>query len=86
MYQQVPRETVASPKESEENNLRTTSLVYSPPKENEENTSPTQFYSYQTIHLRLVNFEKVQQTMVRIVHASFGLRGRYLQHTECIVT
>jgi hypothetical protein len=37
--------------------------------ENEENTSPTQFYAYQTIRYRPVKSEIMQQTMVGIVHA-----------------
>jgi hypothetical protein len=78
MYQKTSRETVDSPKGSVENNLRTTTLVYSLPKEDEENTSPTQFYAYQTIHIRTVNFAKVQQTIVRIVHACIDLGGKYL--------
>ena len=86
MYQRIPRETVTSPKGSAGNNLRSTTFVYSPPQKNDENTSPTQFYACQTIHYRPVKTEKVQKTMVRIVHACIDLGGRYLQHTWCILT
>jgi hypothetical protein len=78
MYQRIPRETVASPKGSAENNLRTTALVCSSPIENEENPSPTQLYACQTIQHRPVIFEKVQQTMVRIVHVCIDLGGKVL--------
>jgi len=39
------------------------------PKQTEENTSSTQFYACQTLHHSAVTIERVQQTMVRGVHA-----------------
>jgi len=70
-------ETVADLKGSTENNLRTTATVYSPLIQNEENTSQTHFYAYQTFHYRPMEFECVQQTMVRTVHAFIDLSRRY---------